>query len=156
MNANRGYSGWSMSVRAVQAYENSEMPKSKWTKTAMLNVIYEWLGDNGIQITSKQAVNLSSLPKAVLFDTLFTPSSWHHTSKRFNKTDFYSLDADALRELVNAHAVFEPDWVLFVRGNRGLLHFTTRRDRDDWYTMHDYQSDDCQKDGFARKFVGIR
>lgn len=31
-NMNSGYSGYSMSNRAVDAYEDGEMPLSKWTK----------------------------------------------------------------------------------------------------------------------------
>lgn len=33
---NSGYSGWSMSKNAVAAYHDGEMPKSKWTKKAIL------------------------------------------------------------------------------------------------------------------------
>jgi hypothetical protein len=43
MNANSGYSGWSMSNRAVEAYESGERPKSKWTKKAMLAEIASYI-----------------------------------------------------------------------------------------------------------------
>lgn len=32
MDVNSGYIGYSMSRRAAEAYEDGEMPKSKWTK----------------------------------------------------------------------------------------------------------------------------
>lgn len=34
-----GYSGYSMSNNAVDAYESGEKPRSKWTKAAILNAI---------------------------------------------------------------------------------------------------------------------
>ncbi|RYQ42379.1 hypothetical protein PG2000B_1072 [Bifidobacterium pseudolongum subsp. globosum] len=156
VNANRGYVGWSMSVRAEQAYESGEMPKSKWTKQAMLAAIHDWLDDHHIQLTDKQARNLSKLPRMVMFENLFCASSWHHTSKQFNKTDFYALDADALRALIDEDATFEADWILLVRGERQLRHFATRAERDAWYAEHGCQSDNCQRDGFARKAVHVK
>lgn len=68
MNASSGYVGWSMSRRAAAACEDGEMPKSKWTK------------------------------KDELFHTFLYNSSWHHTSKFFNETDFYAIDEDALAD----------------------------------------------------------
>ena len=38
MDVNSGYIGHSMSRRAAEAYEDGEMPKSKWTKKAMVTV----------------------------------------------------------------------------------------------------------------------
>lgn len=39
MDVNSGYIGHSMSRRAAEAYEDGEMPKSKWTKKAMVAAI---------------------------------------------------------------------------------------------------------------------
>lgn len=36
MDVNSGYIGHSMSRRAAEAYEDGEMPNSKWTKKAMV------------------------------------------------------------------------------------------------------------------------
>ena len=145
-----------MSVRAEQAYESGEMPKSKWTKQAMLAAIHDWLDEHHIQLTDKQARNLSKLPRMVMFENLFCASSWHHTSKQFNKTDFYAVDAGALRALIDEDAAFEADWILLVRGERQLRHFATRAERDAWYAEHGCQSDNCQRDGFARKAVHVK
>lgn len=39
---NSGYSGWSMSRNAVAAYRDGEMPKSKWTKKAILAALEDY------------------------------------------------------------------------------------------------------------------
>lgn len=38
-NMNSGYSGYSMSNRAVDAYEDGEMPLSKWTKKMIISEV---------------------------------------------------------------------------------------------------------------------
>lgn len=40
-NMNSGYSGYSMSNRAVDAYEDGEMPLSKWTKKMIISEVVE-------------------------------------------------------------------------------------------------------------------
>lgn len=62
MNANSGYVGYSMSIRAYQAREAGELPKTDFKR------IY------GIDPSK-----------------YISHSSWHHTSKHFNKTYFYSI-----------------------------------------------------------------
>lgn len=91
-NMNSGYSGWSMSLNAVAAYEGSEKPKSKWTKSAMLAEIDGYLDECGLTLD----IDVSKLTKAEIFDRFFEWSSWHHTSKFANVTDFYSLNEEAL------------------------------------------------------------
>ncbi len=83
-NHNPGYDGYSMSVRAVEAYENGEMPLSKWRKTDILNRIAE--------IYPEKAEKLKKVKASVLKERFLTYSSWHHTSSHFNKTDFYRVD----------------------------------------------------------------
>lgn len=74
MNANRGYVGYSMSVRAAAAYENLEMPKTAFKKHYGIN-------EKTFQLL---------LTNECLID------SWHHTSKHFNKTNFYAASITAL------------------------------------------------------------
>ena len=93
-NMNSGYKGWSMSKRAAAAYSGGEMPKSKWTKAAMLSAIAEFCDDNDLFITPET----SKLTKAQLFDRYFEWSSWHHTSRFCNATEFYKLNEKAVRE----------------------------------------------------------
>ena len=82
-----GYYNYSMSNNAVWAYENGEMPLSKWTKAAIL----EACGD--------KAEMLKPLTVAELRAEFLINSSWHHTSKHYNCTDFYMIDADKLDEI---------------------------------------------------------
>lgn len=79
-----GYIGTSRSVRAKAAYENGEMPSSKWTKTAILQAIGEAYGKARVEKAKK--VGLADLRASFL-----ERSSWHHTGKFANKTYFYSL-----------------------------------------------------------------
>ena len=91
-----GYSGWSMSNNAVDAYDEGERPLSKWTKAEILYEIKEQ--EVELQCSMEK---LRKIPLKVLKDTCLKCSSWHHTSKYYNETDFYALDIDALEELTN-------------------------------------------------------
>lgn len=82
-----GYSGYSMSNNAVAAYGMDEMPKSKWTKDAILS----FCGD--------KAEMLSALTVSELRALLLEDRGWHHTSNHYNKTNFYGIDEDALDEI---------------------------------------------------------
>lgn len=85
LNANRGYVGYSMSVRAYDAYENGEKPWSKWTKALLL----EALEAEGVDVSQLADVDAEVLRREFLID-----SSWHHTSSYFNATSFYSVKSD--------------------------------------------------------------
>lgn len=82
-----GYNGFSMSNNAVSAYQCGEMPLSKWTKAAIL-----------AQCGSKSDM-LSKLTIAELRDLVLVKTSWHHTSCKYNRTDFYSIGEDALESV---------------------------------------------------------
>lgn len=90
-----GYVGCSMSVNARLAYRSGEMPKSKWTKPAMLDAIEDYCGMFGIGYDG----SASKMRKEELFDRFFEWKSWHHTGKYGNQTDFYGLDEDAVLEV---------------------------------------------------------
>lgn len=110
----RGYVGASMSIRAAEAYENGEKPASKWTKQAMLDrlettldegvttIDYKDDTDNGDthRFTKPERAALASmwrsLPKKALFASWMRISSWHHTSRYANRTDFYDVDTDQM------------------------------------------------------------
>ena len=87
-----GYCGASMSERAVQAYNDGEKPKSKWTKTAMLREIEEYCEDFDLGFKPE----IKKMKKEEIFNTFFCESSWHHTSKFANITYFYALSDDAM------------------------------------------------------------
>lgn len=96
-NYNSGYSGYSMSNRAVEAYEQGEKPFSKWTKAAIFEDINTNLED--YKITNEKIKALKSLRLPVLKESFLTKSSWHHTSNYFNSTDFYKVDYSKIEEM---------------------------------------------------------
>lgn len=85
-----GYYNYSMSNNAVAAYEAGEKPSSKWAKKVILNEIME-ICDDAEKIGIIKKLNVNELKEYFLI-----PSSWHHTSKFYNKTYFYALDTDFL------------------------------------------------------------
>ncbi len=93
-----GYDGYSMSNNARAAYASDEKPFSKWTKTEILEAAREIAEDNEINIDfdlfSKISVN-------VLKSAFLEKTSWHHTSKFYNRTDFYSINEEKICELTN-------------------------------------------------------
>lgn len=103
--------GKGMSNNAVSAYKKGEKPKSKWTREEILKGVSA-LFDNptaydkreyGDFISRKDEVMgiVRKLPLARLKEVLLIKSSWHHTSKYYNTTDFYSLPSD-ISELYDA------------------------------------------------------
>lgn len=94
-----GYVGCSMSRRAQEAYEQGEKPKSKWTKAAMLDAIAGvlWFDD---MLTDDNMAAFKKLKKDELFNGFFEWSSWHHTGKYANVTDFYDVDEDNVFEFI--------------------------------------------------------
>lgn len=87
MDMNKGYHGYSMSKRASAAYINGEKPLSRWTKNAIINAINEWEENNNRLMT----VNVNAMTKDDLIERYIRYSSWHHTSKMINVTEFYQL-----------------------------------------------------------------
>lgn len=78
---------FSMSERAAEAYANGEMPLSKWSKTAILAALRE---DEHEELAA--ALEGRQYTLAFLKAQFLRNSSWHHTSCKYNSTDFYSLD----------------------------------------------------------------
>lgn len=82
------YVNQSMSVRAANAYERGERPTSRWSKRAILDAAMAEGFD------SDEVKKLAAYPLSALRAALLSMSGWHHTSKMFNRTDFYMFDAD--------------------------------------------------------------
>jgi hypothetical protein len=80
-----------MSNRAVEAYSNGEKPLSKWTKAEIISAVSE--------IDSDKAELLKSVKALTLKEKVLYCSSWHHTSSRYNKTNFYRIDEDFINGL---------------------------------------------------------
>ena len=101
-NMNSGYHGFSMSNRAVEAYNNDEKPFSKWTKQDILDVIEEYKqesDDLAVHLFYTVFYELAKVRADVLKAHLLHKSSWHHTGKFCNCTDFYSIDFDLIDSL---------------------------------------------------------
>ena len=92
-SVNHGYVGASMSIRAAEAYNNGSMPLSKWTKTAILEEINSILENANLDVTID---DFKKLTLQELKDTYLEYESWHHTSKFFNETSFYSLNEELI------------------------------------------------------------
>lgn len=93
---NSGYCGFSMSIRAVQAYEYGAKPRSKWTKA---DIIAEAIIDS-----DWTEADLKKYPVEVLRMAFLKYDSWHHTSSCFNSTDFYTVDSSTSKEVLESIA----------------------------------------------------
>jgi hypothetical protein len=94
-----GYKGYSMSNNAVKAYDEGRMPLSKWTKTAILEAVESYLKSYG---NGKYFSKFENLSKKDLSQFLSTDGEWHHTSKYYNKTVFYSINESAVDAYCNS------------------------------------------------------
>lgn len=137
-----GYIGSSMSVRAIEAYNQGEMPKSKWTKSAMLEAIAYAIQENDFEITDEQWVNIQKLNKESIFNNFFEWSSWHHTSKYANETDFYSVNEGALDDVVEENKQCKISYEVRVTlGNHNLNRFfDTEKKRAAWLKVNGFDS----------------
>ena len=98
-----GYDGHSMSNNARFAYETGEMPLSKWSKSAIINSLDEYIYDKDLD---PDLLNIcKKLTKDELVELCLTRSSWHHTGALYNRTNFYKLkdniDFNRLAEFVS-------------------------------------------------------
>lgn len=131
---NSGYDGYSMSKNATDVYLDGERPLSKWTKQILVNTI--------LAVDPLRQWTQAELEKATLYalrEHFLYNSSWHHTSKCCNETDFYDIDDEAVLahdietlysikkpkketegEIVKGEIQFE-EWV----GSRNSGHFET-------------------------------
>ena len=83
---------FSMSNNAYYAYQDGEMPLSKWTKAAILDEIMYLTKEDNIEVDFEA---LKKLSKSQLTRCLEC-TSWHHTSKFYNKTSFYAVNIEWL------------------------------------------------------------
>lgn len=90
-----GYSGKSMSNRAVRAYAHGEKPLSKWTKKEIIENINEIIESEDLK-TDIELFKKMTLKE--LRDRFLERSSWHHTGAFYNVTNFYSLNEN---EIIN-------------------------------------------------------
>lgn len=97
-----GYRGYSMSNNAIEAYSNGEKPLSKWRKCDIIEAIQNYVKeDYKFDIGLLNKISAENLKSEFLL-----MSSWHHTSKMYNKTCFYSLNEASIDELTNDRIEF--------------------------------------------------
>ena len=80
-----GYAGLSMSYNAVNAYAEGKKPYSKWKKQDIISALRRRKVDDEF-IKEASGIILPALKKHLLYKT-----EYHHTSMRYNITDFYDL-----------------------------------------------------------------
>lgn len=99
-----GYHNYSMSNNAVIAYATGEKPKSKWTKSEILEEI-----KNVDNTFLEKYSQIEKVKVSILKDYFLKNSSWHHTSNYYNKTDFYSIDIDYIENFTeeNYHDIIK-------------------------------------------------
>ena len=85
---------YSMSNNAYYAYQDGEMPLSKWTKAAILDEIKLISKEDNIVVDFD---SLKKLTKNQLMRCLEC-TSWHHTSSFYNKTSFYAVNIDLISD----------------------------------------------------------
>lgn len=100
-----GYHNYSMSNNAVAAYENGEKPLSKWTKAAIIAAADEYLTEAEDEQRETKLAWLRAASLAKLKDFALQRSSWHHTSCRYNTTDFFSISERMLDAMTAEDAV---------------------------------------------------
>lgn len=92
-----GYcSDYSMSINAREAYFKGEAPISKWTKKAILKEAEYLLNHFDVDMRKERMDVLSSLTLKALKNNILKQTSWHHTSKMYNATLFYSVDISTI------------------------------------------------------------
>lgn len=88
-----GYNGFRMSNNAVDAYENGEKPLSRWSKEELI-LAFKSLNSDSDTVTAASRLTVAELRRELL-----TYAGWHHTSSKFNITNFYAVDESAAEEL---------------------------------------------------------
>lgn len=94
-----GYDGYSMSNNARSAYAYGEKPISRWTKAEIMEAIKEIAESNELNFDFGL---LKKVSVKVLKSEFLTKTSWHHTSKFYNCTNFYSIDEEKVIALTDA------------------------------------------------------
>lgn len=83
-----GYSGYSMSNSARQSEDNGSLPLSKWNKNTIIETIQDNTNELNFLIPYLKQLSLEQLKDICLYE-----DGYHHTSKFYNKTIFYSIDS---------------------------------------------------------------
>lgn len=92
---------WSMSNNAINAYDRGLRPRSKWSKADILNAL---------PANARTYLKLDQYPLEFLREYFLYPEEWHHTSKLYNKTEFFrprlSSDSDTPEDVHDIYQVW--------------------------------------------------
>ena len=94
----KGYLGSSMSVRAAEAYEQGEMPISRWTKTAIIQAVKGYCFDFDLAYDP----DIEKKTKAELTKEFLEYKSWHHSSRTAREVEFFGIFTEH-RKTVQCH-----------------------------------------------------
>lgn len=86
-----GYCGYSMSNNAIDAYDSGEKPISKFNKKDLEELKTFLIECKINEEKALHCVKKLTVKKMKEWLKLSGRSSWHHTSKMYNVTDFYSI-----------------------------------------------------------------
>ena len=81
-----------MSNNAVEAYQSDQRPRSKWSKHDIIIKVEELAG-------AERAAELKKLTLEELKEGVLAYAGCHHTSKFYNRTEFYEVDVDLVAEV---------------------------------------------------------
>lgn len=89
-----GYIGQRMSDRAAAAYDMGEKPFSKWTKSEIIERLQNLIDSGELESSEEDMRRIKRLTARVVKIAFLKKSSWHHTGKYYNETDFYDIVDD--------------------------------------------------------------
>lgn len=89
-----GYIGQRMSERAAAAYDMGEKPFSKWTKSEIIDRLQRLIDSGDLESSEEDMKRIKRLTSRVVKIAFLKKSSWHHTGKYYNETDFYDIVDD--------------------------------------------------------------
>lgn len=121
MFGNSGYDGYSRSIRSTEAIESFEVPLSMINKELINTFLDEYESDftedNFIFLKKLSVSKWKYIAKCKAY-----PSSWHHTSSYFNKTNHYSLYLVAEKILEYKDSIDE-EYSYYIKGDNNKTTF---------------------------------
>lgn len=108
-----GYVDYSRSVNSAKSIANFEVPLSHFKRALIDNYLNHRAELDGFCTEDIKQLKTYSVKAWKLAAKEVTPSSWHHTSKHYNKTDHYRLEEAAQDLLANGSRTeqFKPYFV---------------------------------------------
>lgn len=89
-----GYIGQRMSERAAAAYDMGEKPFSKWTKSKIIERLKKLIASGELESNAEEIKRIEKLAAKTVKYAFLQKTSWHHTGKYYNETDFYDVVDD--------------------------------------------------------------